>query len=41
MGYVHVEHANYINRKFYGYAAKDFKKLLEDTKTCKCQAAIP
>jgi len=31
MGYVHVEHANYINRKFYGYSAKDFKKLLEDT----------
>jgi len=31
MGYVHVEHANYINRKFYGYSAKDFKKLLGDT----------
>src|ERR1700722_9155888 len=31
MGYVHVEHANYINRKFYGYTSKDFKKLLEDT----------
>jgi sugar phosphate isomerase/epimerase len=30
MGYVHVEHANYINRKFYGYSAKDFKKLLSD-----------
>jgi sugar phosphate isomerase/epimerase len=31
MGYVHVEHANYVQRKFYGYAAKDFKKLLDDT----------
>jgi sugar phosphate isomerase/epimerase len=31
MGYIHVEHANYINRKFYGYSAKDFKKLLADT----------
>jgi len=30
MGYIHVEHANYINRKFYGYTAKDFKKLLAD-----------
>jgi sugar phosphate isomerase/epimerase len=30
MGYIHVEHANYIDRKFYGYAAKDFKKLLSD-----------
>jgi len=30
MGYVHVEHANYINRKFYGYSAKEFKKLLGD-----------
>ena len=24
MGWVHVEHANYSNRKFYGYSAKDF-----------------
>src|SRR5882757_1334860 len=31
MGYKHVEHANYIDRKFYGYAAADFKKLLDDT----------
>jgi sugar phosphate isomerase/epimerase len=31
MGYVHVEHANYIDRKFYKYAPKDFKKLLDDT----------
>jgi sugar phosphate isomerase/epimerase len=30
MGYVHIEHANYSNRTFYGYAVKDFKKLLED-----------
>ena len=30
MGYIHVEHANYIDRKFYGYTAKDFKKLLSD-----------
>ncbi|HVW97276.1 MAG TPA: TIM barrel protein [Mucilaginibacter sp.] len=25
----HVEHANYINRKFYGYSAKEFKKILD------------
>ncbi len=30
MGYIHVEHANYVDRKFYGYTAKDFKKLLSD-----------
>ena len=30
MGWVHVEHANYVNRKFYGYTPKDFKKLLAD-----------
>jgi sugar phosphate isomerase/epimerase len=29
MGYVYVEHANYGDRKFYGYAAKDFKSLLD------------
>ncbi|HVX50310.1 MAG TPA: sugar phosphate isomerase/epimerase family protein [Chitinophagaceae bacterium] len=29
MGYKYVEHANYINRKFYGYTATDFKKLLD------------
>jgi sugar phosphate isomerase/epimerase len=29
MGYVYVEHANYDNRKFYGYAPKDFKTLLD------------
>ena len=30
MGYKFVEHANYVDRKFYGYAAKDFKKVLDD-----------
>jgi sugar phosphate isomerase/epimerase len=29
-GYAHVEHANYIDRKFYGYTAKEFKKILAD-----------
>lgn len=30
MGYKNVEHANYVNRKFYGYTATEFKKLLDD-----------
>jgi sugar phosphate isomerase/epimerase len=30
MGYKNVEHANYVNRKFYGYSAKEFKKVLKD-----------
>src|SRR5258706_2398962 len=30
MGYRYVEHANYVDRKFYGYSAKDFKKVLDD-----------
>lgn len=30
MGYQNVEHANYINRKFYGYSAQEFKKILDD-----------
>ena len=30
MGYKHVEHANYINRKFYGYTPPEFKKILDD-----------
>ena len=30
MGYKHVEHANYVNRKFYGWSAAEFKKLLSD-----------
>jgi sugar phosphate isomerase/epimerase len=29
MGYVYVEHANYIDRKFYGYSASEFKKVLD------------
>ena len=30
MGYRHVEHASYVDRKFYGYGAKEFKKILND-----------
>ncbi len=30
MGYKYVEHANYVNRKFYGYSPKEFKKILND-----------
>ncbi len=30
MGYKYVEHANYIDRKFYGLEAKEFKKRLDD-----------
>ncbi|MEV4884414.1 sugar phosphate isomerase/epimerase [Chitinophaga ginsengisegetis] len=30
MGYKNVEHAGYSKRKFYGYSAKEFKKLLDD-----------
>lgn len=30
MGYRYVEHANYINRKFYGYSAPEFRKVLDD-----------
>lgn len=30
MGYKHLEHASYSDRKFYGYAAKEFKKILDD-----------
>lgn len=30
MGYKNVEHANYVDRKFYGYTPKDFKKVLDD-----------
>lgn len=29
IGFKYVEHAGYSNREFYGYSAKDFKKLLE------------
>jgi sugar phosphate isomerase/epimerase len=30
MGYVYLEHANYVNRKFYGWSAVEFKKVLDD-----------
>jgi sugar phosphate isomerase/epimerase len=30
MGYKNVEHANYVDRKFYGYSAIEFKKILDD-----------
>ena len=29
MGYKNVEHANYVDGKFYGYAPAEFKKLLD------------
>jgi len=32
MGYQYVEHANYIDRKFYGFPAKEFKQILRDLK---------
>lgn len=30
MGYKYVEHANYIDRKFYGYPASEFRKIIDD-----------
>jgi sugar phosphate isomerase/epimerase len=30
MGYKYVEHASYSDRKFYGYAPSEFKKILDD-----------
>jgi len=30
MGYKVVEHANYVNRKFYTYTAMEFRKVLDD-----------
>ncbi len=30
MGYVYVEHANYVDRKFYGYTPSEFRKVLDD-----------
>lgn len=30
MGYSYVEHANYVDGKFYGYAPKEFRKVLDD-----------
>src|SRR5512133_2968207 len=29
MGYVYVEHANYVNEKFYGFPAQEFRKILD------------
>lgn len=29
IGYKYVEHANYVDRKFYGYSAVEFKKILD------------
>lgn len=29
MGYTYLEHANYVDRKFYGYPAKEFRKVLD------------
>ncbi|PWT97131.1 MAG: xylose isomerase [Bacteroidetes bacterium] len=30
IGYKYVEHANYVNRKFYGFTPAEFKKILGD-----------
>ena len=30
MGYKNVEHANYVDRKFYGWTPSEFKKILDD-----------
>lgn len=30
MGYQFIEHANYVNRKLYGYTPIEFKKILDD-----------
>ena len=30
IGYRYVEHANYVDGKFYGYTPEDFKKVLSD-----------
>ncbi len=30
IGYKNVEHANYVDRKFYGYSPVEFKKILDD-----------
>jgi sugar phosphate isomerase/epimerase len=30
MGYKNVEHANYVEGKFYGYTPKEFRKILDD-----------
>ncbi len=31
MGYGYVEHANYVDGKFYGYTPSEFRKILDDT----------
>ena len=33
MGFEYVEHANYVNRKFYGWSATEFKKVLKNRLT--------
>lgn len=30
MGYTHVEHANYVDHKFYGWTPAEYKKVLDD-----------
>jgi len=30
MGFTHIEHADYVNHLFYGWNAKEFKKVLDD-----------
>jgi sugar phosphate isomerase/epimerase len=30
MGYVYVEHANYVDQKFYGFLAPEFRKVLDE-----------
>ncbi len=30
MGYIYVEHASYFDRKFYGYEASEFRKILDN-----------
>jgi sugar phosphate isomerase/epimerase len=30
MGYKNVEHANYVDRKFYGFQPKEFRKIIDD-----------
>jgi sugar phosphate isomerase/epimerase len=29
MGYIYVEHANYVDKKFYGFLAPEFRKILD------------
>ncbi len=30
MGYTHVEHANYVDHRFYGWTASEFRRVLDD-----------